>query len=83
MQANGQAGRSDALARYGVQIDQKLRHVDYAASSLGKVFAGVLNCLTVLDWRRDRASNPSLPARGAQTGTTSGRQGRSREAEAR
>jgi hypothetical protein len=47
MQANGQAGRSDALARYGVQIDQKLRHVDYAASGLRKFFAGVLSCLTV------------------------------------
>jgi hypothetical protein len=58
MQAKGQAVRSDALARYGVQIGQKLRHVDYAASGLGKFFAGVLSCLTVSDWRRDRASNP-------------------------
>jgi hypothetical protein len=53
MQAKGQAVRSDALARYGVQIGQKLRHVDYAASGLGKFFAGVLSCLTVSDWRRD------------------------------
>jgi hypothetical protein len=83
MQAKGQAVRSDALARYGVQIGQKLRHVDYTASGLGKFFAGVLSCLTVSDWRRDRASNPPLPARGAQTGTASGRQGRSREAGAR
>ena len=45
MQAKGQAVRSDALARYGVQIGQKLRHVDYAASGLGKFFAGVLSCL--------------------------------------
>jgi len=32
MQAKGQAVRSDALARYGVQIGQKLRRVDYAGT---------------------------------------------------
>jgi len=46
----------------------------------GNFFAGVPSCLTVSDWRRDRASNPPLPARGAETGTASGCQGRSREA---
>jgi len=34
MQAKGQAVRSDALACYGVQIGQRLRHVDAPASAI-------------------------------------------------
>jgi len=64
MQAKGQAVRSDALARYGVQIGQKLRHVDYAASGLGKFFAGVLSSLTVSEARPSLHACTGSPDRG-------------------
>lgn len=51
MQAKGQAVRSDALACYGVQIGQKLRHVDYPAGAIDKSVPSGL----MLEYRRDLA----------------------------
>ena len=123
MQAKGQAVRSDALSCYGVQIGQRLRHVDAPASAIDESLpdgltleyqcdlAGIQEDDQVADKPQfcgqqkprlllgmtpyaplslcSRLEAPPrfqivpLAARGAQTGTASGRQGRSREAGAR
>ena len=52
MQAKGQAVRSDALACYGVQIGQRLRHVDAPASAIDESLPAGLT----LEYQCDLAS---------------------------